>query len=152
MIKIDIIDYIKKGGIKNIFPYSEYKMEDFFRISKDENIWNSGSYMIFSFPLNKIATFQIAFENQTKIYHNDSIEINHWATENHFLYSQKEQFLSASFAIIEECADEDEKVIFLSNGVDIHFLKNEEKNDFLLSKINPNAEKYRKSIKKIFNR
>lgn len=151
ILSFSIQEYIDKGGIQYILPYGKYQYADFFALATNDSIWNTGYCSIFSFPLNDEIDFIITFENETLLYINDSIEIR-FSTENPsescFWYENRQDFLDLSL-ILEEVEDEKEKVIFLSNGINLHFFKEEEKNDFLLVKICANAEQYREATKKL---
>lgn len=151
ILSFSIQEYIDKGGIQYILPYGKYQYADFLAFATDDTLWDTGHSIIFSFPLNEEVDFFITFEKETFRYLYDSIEIL-FSVENPpescFWYENRQDFLDFSL-VLEEVEDEKEKVIFLSNGINLHFLKEEEKNDFLLVKIVTNAEQYREVTKKL---
>lgn len=151
ILSFSIKEYIDKGGIQYILPYGKYQYADFLAFATDDTLWDTGNSIIFSFPLNEEVDFFITFEKETFRYLYDSIEIL-FSVENPpescFWYENRQDFLDLSL-ILEEVEDKKEKVIFLSNGINLHFLKEEEENDFLLVKIVTNAEQYREGTKKL---
>lgn len=151
-----VISYIRLGGFKNISPYSTYTKEDFYQLATDDEIWETGHSTIFTVSSNRWVDAYITFDMQGG-YISDTMEISmnvllqpltNIPKEYLYRYSEKYLYLSGD-DILEEMLDNDECVIFLKNGTDLHFLKNETINDYFLVKILSNS-KYREVTKKLF--
>lgn len=132
MFSFSVEDYILKGGIRYLSPYNTFQYANFRAMTTEDCLWDTGHSIIFSFPLSEAVDCFVTFEKETFRYLYDSIEILFCAEnppESCFWYENRHNFLDFSL-VLEEVEDEKEKVVFLSNGIHLHFLKEEEKNDF----------------------
>lgn len=156
MKAITVMDYIRLGGIRQIVPYSHYTKEDFQYLVPEDLVWDSGFSTIFTLEVAPWAEIYVAFENATSAYFSNSLEINPTVFEEIsaktpldclYRYQDKENYLTSE-NILEELRDEDEIVLFLRNGIDLHFLKNQE-NDYVLRHITADTA-YREATQQLF--
>ena len=100
------------------------------------------------------------YDNKDHYYVHDSLNFNIGLLRNFPKYVhrlglfyakelEKSEYMN-SLKIVGEVSDQEEKVLFLSNGVNLHFLKSDKTDDYLIIKIVPDGEEYRSSIRKIF--
>lgn len=151
-----VIEYIRLGGFKNIAPYSAFTKTDFYQLITENEIWETEHCTVFRVSSNCWIDTYITFDMQGE-YISDTMEISIeilWKPlqkipkEYLYRYSEKSLYLLDD-DIIKEVFDDNERVIFLKNGTDLHFLKSNMIDDYLLVKVVSNS-KYREAIKKIF--
>ncbi len=159
-LDITIKDYLLSGGIKHINPYADFKINEFKKMATE--IWTTpeSDSIIISININKVTTFEIVYDNKDHYYVHDSLNFNIGLLRNFPKYVhrlglfyakelEKSEYMN-SLKIVGEVSDQEEKVLFLSNGVNLHFLKSDKTDDYLIIKIVPDGEEYRSSIRKIF--
>ena len=155
-LDITIKDYLLSGGIKHINPYADFKINEFKKMATE--IWTTpeSDSIIISININKVTTFEIVYDNKDHYYVHDSLNFNIVLLRNFPKYGlfyakelEKSEYMN-SLKIVGEVSDQEEKVLFLSNGVNLHFLKSDKTDDYLIIKIVPDGEEYRSSIRKIF--
>lgn len=106
-------------------------------------IWTTpeSDSIIISININKVTTFEIVYDNKDHYYVHDSLNFNIGLLRNFPKYVhrlglfyakelEKSEYMN-SLKIVGEVSDQEEKVLFLSNGVNLHFLKSDKTDDYL---------------------
>lgn len=154
--EITVLSYIRSGGLTHIAPYNTYKKEDYDRLVAEDEIWETGNGTIFTVWSSPWLDVYLTFDRQGN-YFSDTMELSIGILAKplkqipeaySYRYSEKDCYVSPE-EILEEVADDKERVIFLKNGTDLHFLRHELLDDDLLVKIVSNSQ-YREATKELF--